>query len=225
MKFIFPFFIYFHIQLAAFSQIGYTQKGYASYYSHPFHGRKTANGEVFNMKALTAAHQTLPFNSLVKVTNLKTNKSIVVRINDRGPFRKKRIIDLSHSAARSLNFLNQGTIRVKLELIGMQNKSRPKKLEFESFETGKFYNYNGIEFSPEGYSIQIGAFSSKENALKLCKKLEAKGYKSAIKILEINNTRMYRIFAGIYSTENRTSKAHKKLLKDYPNSFVYSFSR
>lgn len=177
------------------------------------------------MKAFTAAHQALSFNSLVKVTNLKTNKSIVVRINDRGPFRKKRIIDLSHSAAKSLNFLDKGTIQVKLEVIGIHNKSKPKKLTFESFETGKFYNYKGIEFSPIGYSIQIGAFSNKENALKLCKKLEAKDYKSAIKILDSNNTRMYRIFAGIYSTENRTSKAHKKLMKEYPNSFVNLFSR
>jgi rare lipoprotein A len=205
-------------------QIGFIQTGKASYYSIPFHGKKTANGEIFNMKAFTAAHQTLAFNSLVRVTDLRTNKSIVVRINDRGPFLKKRIIDLSHSAAKSLNFLNRGTIQVKLEVIGIHNKSLPKKLAFESFETGKYYNYKGIEFSPKGYSIQIGAFSNKENALKLCKKLEAKGYKSAIKILESNNTRMYRIFAGIYSTENSTTKAHKKLLKDYPNSFVYSFS-
>lgn len=205
------------------SQIGFTQKGRASYYSIPFHGRKTANGEIFNMKALTAAHQTLPFNSLVKVTNIKTKKSIVVRINDRGPFYKNRIIDLSHSAAKALNFLHQGTILVKLEVISSQNKSKPKKLEFESFTTGKFYLSKGKELTPNGFGVQIASFSDKNNALKACKQLETKGYKSLIKVIEINKTRMYRIFAGTYPTEKGASKVHKRLLKNYPSCFLFSF--
>jgi rare lipoprotein A len=208
----------------ASSQIGFTQKGKASYYSIPFHGRKTANGEVFDMEAFTAAHQTLAFNSLVKVTNLKTKKSIVVRINDRGPFRKKRIIDLSHSAAKALNFLHQGTILVKIEVIGSHNKSKQRKLEFELFTTDKFYSSKGIEFTPNGFGIQIASFSDKNNALKACKQLESKGYKTLIKVKEINKTRMYRIFAGTYPNEKAASKVRKRLLKDYPSCFVYLFS-
>ena len=214
----------FSISHEASSQIGFTQKGSASYYSIPFHGRKTANGEIFDMEALTAAHQTLAFNSLVKVTNLKTKKSIVVRINDRGPFRKKRIIDLSHSAAKALNFLHQGTIWVKLEVISNQNKLKQNKVEFESFEIGKFYRLKGKVFTPKDFGVQIASFSDKNNALKACKQLETKGYKSFIKVIESNKTRMYRIFAGIYSTEKKASKAHVNLQKDYSNCFVYLFS-
>lgn len=147
----------------------------------------------------------------------------MVRINDRGPFRKQRILDLSHSAAKALNFLHQGTIQVKLEVIGSKKKSKTKKLEFESFATGKFYRAKGTEFAPNGFGVQIASFSDKNNALKTCKQLETKGYKSIIKIIESNKTRMYRIFAGTYSTEKSVSKAHKRLLKDYPSCFVYSF--
>ena len=91
-------------------------RGVASYYSSDFHGKKTANGERFDMHDLTAAHRTLPFNTLVKVTNLENNKSVVVRINDRGPFKKGRIVDLSLGAAKKINLIETGTAEVKLEI-------------------------------------------------------------------------------------------------------------
>jgi len=224
MKFVLLFSFFFHLRLAVFGQIGYTQKGYASYYSHPFHGKRTANGETFDMQANTAAHPTLAFGSMVKVTNLKNKKWVIVRINDRGPFYKNRIIDLSHKAAKSLNFLHQGTILVKLEVLHIQNKSKQNKLEFESFTIGKFYRSKGREFIPNGFGVQIASFSDKNNALKTCKQLEAKGYKSVIKVIESNKNRMYRIFSGTYSTKKSASKAHKRLLKDYPSCFVFSFN-
>ncbi len=89
--------------------------GIASYYGKEFHGRKTANGETFDMNALTAAHRTLPFGTMVKVTNLANNKEVTVRINDRGPFIKGRIIDLSYGAAAVIDLLSVG--QVKLEII------------------------------------------------------------------------------------------------------------
>ena len=91
-------------------------KGVASYYGSGFHGKKTASGERFDMYGLTAAHRTLPFNTLVKVTNLKNKKFVVVRINDRGPFKKGRIIDLSLEAAKKINLIETGTAKVKLEI-------------------------------------------------------------------------------------------------------------
>ncbi len=90
-------------------------EGLASWYGRQFHGRRTANGERFDMNKMTAAHRTLPFNTKVRVTNLANGKSIVVRINDRGPAVKERIIDLSRAAARELDFENQGVVRVRLE--------------------------------------------------------------------------------------------------------------
>lgn len=93
------------------------QQGKASYYGTRHHGRKTASGERFNKNALTAAHRTLPFGSLVRVTNLNNHKSIVVRINDRGPYAKGRIIDLSEQAAREINMIRAGVAQVRVELL------------------------------------------------------------------------------------------------------------
>ncbi len=93
------------------------QVGMASYYGHEFHGRKTASGEIYNENKLTAAHPRLPFGSKVKVINLSNSKSVVVRINDRGPFVSGRIIDLSYRAAQVLEFVNRGTAKVKVEIV------------------------------------------------------------------------------------------------------------
>lgn len=95
----------------------YVQVGIASWYGPNFHGRRTASGEVFDMHALTAAHRTLPFGTLVRVTYLKTGKSVVVRINDRGPWKRGRILDLSYGAAKAIGLVRDGTGKVKLEVI------------------------------------------------------------------------------------------------------------
>jgi len=96
----------------------FSQVGVASYYGYQWHGRVTANGEKLNIYALTAAHKYLPFNTLVKVTDLDTKKSIIVRINDRGPYIRGRVIDLTDSAAKKLGILHKGIARVKIEVIG-----------------------------------------------------------------------------------------------------------
>ncbi|MFC3120659.1 septal ring lytic transglycosylase RlpA family protein [Agaribacter flavus] len=96
---------------------GFEESGYASWYGQKFHGHKTANGEIFDMFALTAAHKTLPLPSFVRVTHQETNQSIVVRVNDRGPFHDRRIIDLSYAAAKKLGFRDKGVAPVKIEVI------------------------------------------------------------------------------------------------------------
>lgn len=92
-------------------------RGIASYYGPGFHGKLTANGEKFNMYAMTAAHKTLPFNTKVKVKNLDNDRTVIIRINDRGPFKKGRIIDLSKGAAKKAGMLKTGTANVKLEIL------------------------------------------------------------------------------------------------------------
>ncbi len=94
-----------------------TLEGVASYYADDFHGKLTSNGEVFDMHGLTAAHRTLPFDSVVRVANLENNKSVVLRINDRGPFVDGRIIDLSLGAAKELDMVQKGTARVRIEVL------------------------------------------------------------------------------------------------------------
>jgi rare lipoprotein A len=96
---------------------GHLLNGIASYYAHEFHGRTTANGEVFDMHALTAAHRTLPFNTRVRVRNLTNNRVVEVRINDRGPFKDNRVIDLSLEAAKELDMIQDGTTPVEIEIL------------------------------------------------------------------------------------------------------------
>ncbi|KPL18093.1 MAG: hypothetical protein AMJ92_09650 [candidate division Zixibacteria bacterium SM23_81] len=93
------------------------QEGISSYYGAEFHGRQTANGEIYNMYAMTAAHRTLPFNTWLLVTNLDNGKQVTVRINDRGPFAKGRIIDLSYGAAQKIGIVGSGTAKVRLEVL------------------------------------------------------------------------------------------------------------
>lgn len=96
---------------------GHSESGQASYYGNEFHGRKTANGERFDQAKLTAAHRTLPFGTRVKVTNTQSGKSVTVRVNDRGPFVKGRIIDLSSSAFKNIASLNAGVVPVRIQVI------------------------------------------------------------------------------------------------------------
>lgn len=106
-------------------QPGYDQTGIASWYGHPFHGRKTANGETYDMNALTAAHTTLPLGSRVQVTNLNNGRSLTVRINDRGPFVGDRIIDMSRRGAEALGFIRAGTARVRVQLLDAGSPQAP----------------------------------------------------------------------------------------------------
>jgi len=98
-------------------KVSQIQTGWSSYYAEDFHGKLTANGETYDMYGLTAAHKTLPMNTIVRVTNLDNKKSIILRINDRGPFVKNRILDCSYGAAVKLGFVGKGTTRVKIEVI------------------------------------------------------------------------------------------------------------
>ncbi|CAA6809971.1 MAG: Rare lipoprotein A precursor [uncultured Sulfurovum sp.] len=118
--------------LFAFSAPAYAknkkvQIGKGSWYGKRFQGRLTANGERYNMYAYTAAHKTLPFNTMVKVTNLKNNRSIIVRINDRGPYIKGRIIDLSYLAAKKLGYVNRGVAKLKVKVLYKQKKKKKRK--------------------------------------------------------------------------------------------------
>jgi len=96
----------------------FAQQGIASYYAHKFHGRRTSSGEIFDMNKMTCAHRTLPFGTLLKVEDVKTGKSVVVRVTDRGPFSKGRVIDLSLAAAKELGIVARGTAQVRLSVVG-----------------------------------------------------------------------------------------------------------
>jgi len=122
------------------------EQGLASWYGHPYHGRPTTDGEIYNMYELTAAHRTLPFNTQVRVHDLDNGRDVTVRINDRGPFIEGRIIDLSYASARAIDMIGPGVARVQLEILGMPPPGSP-----------------GGE--PGVYAVQVGAFRNWSNAL------------------------------------------------------------
>ncbi|OPX37044.1 MAG: hypothetical protein B1H11_06460 [Desulfobacteraceae bacterium 4484_190.1] len=144
---------------------GFVQFGKASWYGKKFHGHTTSSGEKYNMYAKSAAHKTLPMGTYVRVLNLDNKKDIIVRINDRGPFVKGRIIDLSYAAARKIGLVNAGVVRVKIEALGkkvgeVKTKQGIKPVvEAEDLNTGVF-------------TIQIGAFKNKNNAFMLLSRLK-----------------------------------------------------
>ena len=148
----------------------YKSSAVASYYADKYHGRKTSNGEIFNMYDLTAAHKTLPFNTKVKVTNLSNGKSVIVRINDRGPFIKGREIDLSKAAAVKIGMIKSGTAKVSLEIVGgsddAANASQGEKAGGNSLQGQKsdVFAKTAAASGCERWNIQLGAFSSRKNA-------------------------------------------------------------
>ncbi len=113
-------FAFFVVQSSYCQILGKETVGVASFYANMFDGRKTSSGEKFNNKELTAAHRTLPFNTMLEVTNLTTKKTIVVRVNDRGPYNRSRILDLTNRGAALLGFLSSGHTKVKIRIVGME---------------------------------------------------------------------------------------------------------
>src|SRR5580693_8994758 len=120
---------------------GAVETGIASWYGHPYHGRRAADGETYDMETLVAAHRTLPFNTWVRVYNLNNNKTVDVRIIDRGPFVDGRIIDLSHAAAQAIDMIGTGIAQVRLEIIRTP-----------------------VTVAPAAYGVQVGAFLNRGNA-------------------------------------------------------------
>ena len=156
------------------------QTGLASWYGPGFHGKRTASGEIFNMYELTAAHRTFPIGSYVMVTNLENGKSVCVRINDRGPFVRGRIIDLSYAAARLIDLIGPGVAPVRVELLAYE-KPTYKKMTYKKIRRGKII------------AIQVGAFIEKENAINL-KRVLSKKYKSVyIEIFKTKLAKYYRV--------------------------------
>jgi rare lipoprotein A len=179
--------------------------GNASWYGPNFHGKLTSNGETYNMWDMTAAHKTLPMNTIVKVTNKRNGLSTVVRINDRGPFVATRIIDLSKAAANKINMVGHGTAPVKLEILGFERKGStkiPSKKQLKKSPQKKAIG---------GFALQIASFSKIEGAIKTQEKYDGTdGYATIIKDMENANGRMFKVWlTGFKSeTEARDYKAN-----------------
>jgi rare lipoprotein A len=165
----------------------YHETGMASWYGKEMHGKQTANGEVFDMYGLSAAHRTLPLGTVIHVTNLDNSKSITVRINDRGPFLKNRFLDLSYGAAKELGFAAQGTVRVKIEAVVAVR-------------------------GPAVYTVQAAIFTEEESARMLKERLGARFGAVSVVPFETNIARHYRVRIGAFSSEDRAEQVAGKLL-------------
>ena len=165
---------------------GYEESGIASWYGDPFHGRKTSNGETYNMHEMTAAHKILPMHTHLLVKNLANNKEIVVRINDRGPFVKDRIVDLSYRAAQELDVIRTGTAPVRITALGEAVKTMEGGVETERFTQEQ-------NFEAGDFFVQVGSFKNKANADRLKDKLLGWGKKTVVVIYQSDGGTFYRV--------------------------------
>jgi len=205
------------------SAVGYEERGKASWYGEPVHGRKTSSGEIYNMYGDTAAHKTLPMDTILLVKNLENDKSTVVRINDRGPFVQERIIDLSYTKASALGIVGNGTANVEIialaekeaveEVMMAATEKKPtegrpqkkpekkpqKKPPIPDFDKGNFY-------------VQVGAFVKVENARLLAKAFAKRGRDVIIQQYPAAGMNLYRVMV-FASTSLTQAKVYEKQLE------------
>lgn len=166
---------------------GYTEEGNASWYGEPFNGRRASNGEVYDMNKMTAAHRTLPFDTLVRVTNLNNGKSATVRITDRGPFVENRVIDLSLAAAREIESVGPGVVPVRLEVL------------------------SGGDVTAGFFTVQVGAFKDRGNAERLKDRLSASYDPIFIQQVDTADGTFYRVRVGRVSGEDSARQFGEQL--------------
>lgn len=166
------------------------EEGVASWYGPNFHGKLTANGEQYDMYGLTAAHRTLPFNTLVRVENRNNGKSVTVRINDRGPYAKNRIIDLSRRAASEIDMLGPGTAPVELYLVeGDLSRDRATALDRPT------------------YTVQLGSYKGEQQAFEQSRKIEG----ARVEEVEMDGETIFRVYYGIFVDPREAERKQKEL--------------
>jgi len=183
-------------------EVGDKFDGVASWYGPDFHGKLTSNGEVYDMDGMSAAHKTMPMNTILKVTNLNNSKSVKLRINDRGPFVDDRIIDLSKTAAKKLGIIEHGTTRVRLEVIGTED-SLSENSEYKKH-----------------YFVQIASFTNKISAKKLQKKYQKEYFNQVIVIKEksLEGKKVYKVcFSGFKNSK----EAREFKSVQFPKGYIY----
>jgi rare lipoprotein A len=179
----------------------FRQEGIASWYGSKFHGRKTANGERYNMYGISAAHRTLPLGTVVRVTHTGNGRKVTLRINDRGPFVEGRIIDLSYGAARKLGMVRQGIADVVVEAFGSAATPAPLPV-------------------PGTFSLQVGSFLVPDNAHELEEALRRDNDTVSIVAFQDNRSTYYRVLVGRFSSQEAARAAGKELQRQGYSPFV-----
>jgi rare lipoprotein A len=195
-------------------RIGHRETGIASWYGDPYHGRRAANGEVYDMEKLTAAHQTYAFDTWLRVVNLSNDKSVVVRITDRGPFVDHRIIDLSRAAAREIDMLRAGTTKVRLEVVDAPKTSeqhpRDDPRSTQQPTTGRF-------------TLQAGAFREEANAQSLAERLRK--IASTVAVVHDEQSSMWKVTVGRFQNAAEAGELASMLQSEGVDTFVVESTR
>lgn len=194
---------------------GFRQRGIASWYGSKFHGHRTSSGETYNMYAMTAAHKSLPLPSYVRATNLDNGKSIIVRVNDRGPFHDDRIIDLSFAAAKKLDITANGTGKIEIEYINPhQTRAKARVAAINNKPAGKSARANvsiNTDKSPQRLYLQVGAFAQRINAEQLQQRIAGVLDSGDISTGYSIGNKLYRVRIGPLANAEEAGKLVDKL--------------
>ena len=227
--------------LLSFAQVkvGDGETGLASYYDDEFHGSTTGYGEKYNRNVLTAAHKKWPKGTIVKVTRLDNDKSVIVRINDIGPFRKGQVIELSHKAASEIDLLQVKTAAVKIEVVQTPGGA-PKSYSKSSSSSTKInvndpkvsaygaFSVKSTKIAKKGYGVQLGVYSDYKNILKQVSILQSKRVFNVTVSIEKNNKGkdVYRLLSGPYTTLQKATASKIDLRKKgFSNCFIVDLSK
>lgn len=190
---------------------GFRQRGIASWYGKDFHGKKTSNGEIYNMYAMTAAHKTLPLGTYVRVHNLENDRRVELRINDRGPFVRGRIIDLSFKAADAIGIVGPGTARVEVTALATPATT----------DGGTPSSYEPVDLYSGNFTFQVGAFVNRENAERLVARLSERYKNAHIKVYDRGDQIFYRVRVGQFTTLKQAEAQEAVLIRDgYIDLFI-----
>jgi rare lipoprotein A len=220
----------------------YKARGVASWYGKRYHGKNTSSGEVYDMFSMTAAHPTLPLPSYLKVTNPKNGRSVIVRVNDRGPFKNNRLVDLSYAAAYKLRYSNQGSELVEVEAIDPDNianfavaplpantstntstnapTSTPTTANNSTVPAAKPVNCPPTSVVSAGYYVQVGAFKNEANANALIKKIQGLNIAQNGAINSVYNKDLYRIKLGPYDNKQTADQVAANIRKELSVSTI-----
>jgi len=212
------------------SSTGYKQRGIASWYGKKFHGHKTSNGEIYDMYKMSAAHKSLPLPTYVRVTHLKNGRSVILRVNDRGPFHRNRLIDLSYVAAKKLGIAATGTGVVEIEAI---NTKQSRAKSYSAYTTqqnsgyaatskaGRFSNHPATINTHFEIYLQAGAFNQRNNAELLQKRILRLGlpYNTLVKF--DNRLKLFKVQLGPFDRVSTADAASERLYKHYiENTYI-----
>jgi rare lipoprotein A len=190
------------------SSNGYQERGLASWYGTKFHGKRTSSGEPYDLYAMTAAHKTLPLPTYVEVTNLDNNRSVIVKVNDRGPFHEGRIIDLSYSAAARLGILGKGTGRVEVRAIDPRTS-----VQAPADTPAPVQSDSQAQTTASQLFLQVGAFQSRDNAERMRSNIQAQNL-GAVRIVEAGTEQgtFYKVQVGPLSDSGEADRVAQALL-------------